>query len=146
MEQRGRKGAESLNVLSFVPGQRPAPPAHLTGSQADLWRAIVATKPADWFAADTFPLLEAYIVGFGIAATLKVQLDEFNPQWLTTDEGVERFDSLTKMYQRQSAALASLATKMRISQQSRYDAKTASTAAKGAGKGGARPWEAPGKG
>jgi probable addiction module antidote protein len=77
----------------------------------------------------TEPLLEAYCKGESIARTVSQQIEAFKPEWLTTGDGIERFKTLTGMYQRQCSVLAGLATKMRISQQSRYDAKRAATAA-----------------
>ena len=49
MAQRGRKSAVALATVAVIPGQRPAPPAELTEEQAEEWRAIVATKPPEWF-------------------------------------------------------------------------------------------------
>ena len=144
MENRGRRSAESLSVVTSIPGQRLAPPAHLSPSEIERWKAVTATKPADWFQADTAPLLEAYVRGETIALTLAKQLEAFLPEWLTTEDGIERYKALTGMYQKQSSVLCALATKMRISQQSRYDAKTAATAANKGGRGAPKPWERPG--
>lgn len=141
METRGRKSGASLGVVVSLPGQRPEPPDHLTEDQANRWRAITATKPADWFLADTAPLLERYVVEESTAKMVQQQLAEFRSEWLLTDDGLKRFQQLTSVHQKSAAVLCSLATKMRISQQSRYDAKQAATAANKGGGGTAKPWE-----
>src|SRR5690625_5273102 len=61
MKQRGRKSAGELAVASPVLVQpRPDAPVELTPEQADVWNEVVDALPADWFAAETHPLLIQY--------------------------------------------------------------------------------------
>jgi hypothetical protein len=42
----------------IIPGSRPDPPHELSPEQKAIWSSIVATLPATWFDATTFPLLK----------------------------------------------------------------------------------------
>lgn len=141
MEQRGRKSAESLLIGNVVhlKGQWPDAPAQLTQTQAENWNSIVRTKPSDWFGADTYPLLIEYVRAIDAASAIATALDGFQVEWMSDPEGLKRFEQLTRLQDAKAAMLARLATKMRLSQQSRYTEKTAATAAKQAH--GRKPWE-----
>lgn len=141
MEQRGRKSAASLQIGNVVHlnGQWPEAPEHLTESQVANWDKIVRTKPNDWFAADTYPLLIEYVRAIDGATAIAAALDRFQAEWMNDPAGLKRFEQLTRLQDAKAATLARLATKMRLSQQSRYTEKTAATAAKQAS--GRKPWE-----
>lgn len=139
MDQRGRKG-EFGNVV-HLPGQWPAPPEALTETQKDNWRAIVRTKPSDWFGSDTYPLLVEYVRAIDAADVLSRAMDGFKAEWMSEEEGLKRFERLSRLHDAKSATLARLATKMRLSQQSRYSEKVAATASRNA-KTVKKPWEA----
>lgn len=142
MAQRGRKSAESLSAVASIPGQRPPPPAELTKEQAAEWRAIVATKPAEWFSRDTHALLVDLCRHIIMARRVAEQIDAFPLEQLSGEEGLERYKVLGGMAERHSRVIASLSTKLRITQQSRSDAGKAATAHKSAAGGAAaRPWE-----
>ena len=134
-----RKSAASLAVVT--PGQRrPEPPAALQPAEADKWREIVSTKPGDWFTKDTHPLLMAYVRAMMASEVIAQQVAAFDPEWMADRDGLARFDRLMAMQERQGKLMAMLATKMRLSQQSKYGARGAETAARNAA-GGTRPWE-----
>jgi hypothetical protein len=98
--------------------RRPDAPADLDDEQAAEWRAIVDRLPADWFLRETHGMLAAYcrhIVSSRRVAELVARAQE------SEDLDIVVYDRLLKMQQRESLALATLATKMRISQQSTYD-------------------------
>src|SRR5918997_294465 len=59
---------------------------------------------------------------------------------LSTGEGLRRYGRLLAMRERETRAITALARSMRLTQQARYDARTANTAANRAG-GAPRPWE-----
>lgn len=142
MATRGRKSAASKEVsAAHLPGQRPAPPRDLTKFQSDEWRAVVARMPADWFTRETHGLLVQYVRHVENAAKLATAIDAFPASHLLTEDGAERFDKLTKMAEREGRAMSSLATRMRLTQQSRYKAETAATASKNAGTAAKKPWE-----
>lgn len=121
MNGRGRKSAASLSVISsngIEAFERPKPPTDLTQEQAREWIEIVNRLPADWFGRETEPLLAQYcrhIVASRRVAKLvaAAELDE--------ECDLKDYDRLLKMQEREGRAVSSLATKMRISQQSTYD-------------------------
>ena len=77
MLQRGRKSAADLSLVATLPGQRPEPPEKLSDSEAELWCAVVATKPSDWFTPDTAPLLVGYCRVSAYADQLTADMAKF---------------------------------------------------------------------
>ena len=136
---RGRTSAAAKEVHSLAPGaQRPAPPSHLTAAQRREWRAIVDRLPADWFTRENHALLAQYCRHVDNANRLAKAIAKTD---LATVAGAESFDKLTRMHEREGRAASSLATRMRLTQQSRYNAQSANTAAKNAGTAERKPWE-----
>lgn len=133
---RGRKSAASLAVIG--PGgvqtiRRPDPPAELTGEQADEWTAIVNSMSADWFPRATWPVL-AQLCRHIIRARRLAQLLDATEKSDGFD--VKEYRDLLRSEEEQSRAIASLETKLRITQQATVDKRT--------NKRGAsvkRPWE-----
>lgn len=131
-----RKSATSLSV---VPASAPAPlppaPADLpTEEERALWRDIVESKPADWFGPDSLPILKEYIravaTGNLLAAKIGAALDG-------DDASLIKF--LLDMRDKEARRASSLATKLRLTQQSRYGARSADRANHRAT--GKRPWQ-----
>lgn len=135
MAQRGRKSAASLAVVTPLEVvRRPTPPAELTDEQANEWRAVVNRLPADWFPRETHGLLAQYCRHV-IAARRIGQLVAAEEE--SEDFDLDRYDQLLKMQEREGRALSSLATRMRLSQQTTYSDKKTKPAAGGLKK----PWE-----
>ena len=129
MKQRGRKSASELSVAAPVQNiPRLPPPPELPEYEAHLWTSIVNTKPADWFQADSLPLLVSYCKHISQAHTLDRQIADFDPEWLKKDEGLKRYKVLTDMRERESRAQTALARSMRLTQQARVEPKTAGRA------------------
>lgn len=124
MEGPGRPSTAALSVVAISVAQRVQPPETLTARQAQLWREIVATKPAEWFAADTTPLLAAYVKAIDSHERLS---REFEMASLDADQ-MTRTKALCEMLTKTANLVASLATKMRMTQQSRYTPQSAGTA------------------
>jgi len=123
---RGKKSAAELSVVS-VAMRLPQPLPGMTEKQVSIWRMVVATKSADWFAADSYLLLVSYCRAWETADLLQDKIDAFDPVWLDDGEGLARYEKLLKMRSLQVANITSLATKMRLSQQSRYRGESAAT-------------------
>lgn len=104
--------AVAATVVSVVP--RPASPDDLTDEQAHEWDAIVSRMPADWFPRETHGLLAQYCRHV-VAARRIAQLIERQDGY---DLG--EYDQLLKMQEREGRALSSLATRMRITQQTQW--------------------------
>lgn len=138
MRTRGRKSAASLSVISgsgIEPVRRPEPPEELTDEQAGEWRSICNSLPADWFRRETYALLAQYCRHV-VTSRRIAQLIEAAEA--ASEFDLLEYDRLGKMAERESRILASLATKMRISQQATYDkSKKKPTQAK-------RPWDVDG--
>lgn len=136
MRQRGRKSAASLSVapVSFE-GRRPPPPVDLTAPQARTWREIIRSTPGGWFSAVQEPLLAAYCRHVSAADELARMIDKCKP-----DEDLRRYDTLLRMRERETKAISSLATRMRLTQQSQMHPRTAARAM-GDGEGGRKLWD-----
>ena len=133
MLQRGRKSSEGLSVVRVAPHERAAPPDRLGGEESTIWREIVASKPADWFGPDNLPLLEHYCTSVAESRRVARKLREVGPECL------DDYDRLINLQARVGGQLQGLATKMRLTQQSRYGARGAATASdRSAPK---KPWE-----
>ena len=140
METRGRKSVAELAVVPVVPGRRPDPPADLTESEARYWRDAVATKPAEWWKADTQILLTAYCRASAQHDVISSVINSIKPRTLKTEKGWAKYERMKKLQSSTSSELAQLATKMRLTPQSRYTAQSAATADAKASR--ARPWDA----
>ena len=137
MKSRGRKSAASLTVVPLGLGsRRPEPPAHLSTGQAATWRAIVGELPANWVTAGQEPLLVAYCQHCETA--------KFLSQWIASTDFQSchpaELNLLLTMRARETAAASSLATRMRLTNQSRMHPRTAGRRTEGQ-PGGSRPWE-----
>lgn len=127
-----RKSTASLAVapITSLPS-RIEPPADIPQAEAAVWRAVVATKPIDWFQADSAPLLREYCRAVAMCDRL-ADLIDMPPG--------EDFHTLLISRDREAKRVAQLAVKMRLTQQSRYTPQASATADKKAS--GFRPWEA----
>lgn len=128
-----RKSAAELatvsQVVSVVP--RPVAPSELTDEQAAEWEAVVSRLPADWFPRETHGLLAQYCRHVVEARRIA--------QLIERQEGydIKEYDMLLKMQEREGRALSSLATRMRITQQSQWSEQKG----KGGDKPDRKPWE-----
>lgn len=143
MATRGRKSTAALSVVvegKF--GQRPDSPVDLTDEQAAIWRETVASEAADFFGTAALrSMLADYCRHRASAAVVSEIIDTFKPEWLKASEGAKRYYGLLKMRESETRAAASLATKLRLTNQSRYTPQAAATAGRNAAKG-FKPWEA----
>lgn len=131
----GRKSLASLSVVPTTVIKRVEPPAGLTEAEADLFQQIVATKPADWWTVDNAPLLTEYVRALTMLDLLADQI-----RAALKDGEAATIKDLMKLRDMESRRAMSLATKMRLSQQSTYTEKSAQTAKNRSG-GGAKPWQ-----
>ena len=123
------------NVVSLSPPSvHLEPPEGLTDEQARVWRETVGARSADYFGEDSVPMLEEYCRVVCMCRLLAVQVE-------ATIAGGEvgELKALLDMRDKESRRLASLATKLRLTNQSRYTPKAAATAAKRGG--GGKVWQ-----
>jgi len=113
----------------------------LTERQAEIWRETVSSEPADWFGTAALrSMLSDYCCHREAVENVTQVLNQFKPDWLKNAEGAKRYKELLKMREAETRAAASLAGKLRLTNQSRYTPQAAGTAARNAAKG-LKPWE-----
>lgn len=117
-----------------TPSVHLAPSDHLTAAQAEIWRQTVNARAPDYFGQDAVPLLEEFCRVVVMCRVLAERIDT-----LTAKGEVEAIRALLEMRDRESKRLTSIATKLRITNQSRYTPLSAATAAR-KGNGG-KVWE-----
>lgn len=139
--KRGRKSSAELNVVTVNLLTRPDAPESLNHRQKEVWDEVVSGEPVDFFQTGALQLLLAsYCRHIEASEKASAVIDEFQTQWLKSEEGARRYDHLCKVRERETRAASSMATKLRITNQARYTPKAAATAAKNTTKL-AKPWE-----
>ena len=140
----------------IVPGsERLPPPDELRAVERKIWAAITARMPADWFTADTSPLLKQFCRHIALADGLMVEIGALEQELETlrgspepdrkrTFEVKEEMHVLMRLHGFESDRIANIGTKLRLTNQSRYRAEVAkdqhdTRAASGAP--GPKPWE-----
>jgi hypothetical protein len=139
MQQRGRKSAAALSVVVSNIDGRPHAPDDLSPDQQVIWDKTVANEASDTFrTAALQQLLKEYCRHVDTAYRLTKQVD------LATAEGsnhsLQDVDCMLRMRDRETKALADKATKLRLTNQSRYTPGAAGTAAKKA-SAEKKPWQ-----
>jgi hypothetical protein len=123
----GTRGRKSTAALLTAPAavqvvERQRPPHDLSDEEVEIWAAVVATEPADWFSPSTVPLLAEYcrhvIHARRVAELIERATSDIDRKTKKPTLVLEDYDRLLKMQERESRAVAMLATKMRITQQS----------------------------
>jgi len=141
---RGRKSAASLSVVAGTIDGRPQPPEDMTDFQREVWRRTVASEASTFFkTAALQQLLKEYCRHVEAAHNLALLIDKYGLSELTSDENLAKYEWLLKTRDRETKAVADKATKLRLTNQSRYTTQAAATATKNAG-GPRKPWEAAG--
>ena len=138
MKKRGRRSSAELAVIGpdgISAHPRPEPLDGLSDAQSEIWRAIVNRHPADWFSAGSEIVL-------GQLCRHTVAADKI-AQCIAKLEEAEDFDfalwrDMLAMQDRESARIAQLTTKLRLTPQARYTPKRAATQGRSAGNA---PWE-----
>lgn len=141
----GKRGPAPQNErIRALPGReqrRAPPPEGLTEAQRVLWRNIVETEPADLFDSEARRhLLRLYVEHATFRASLQELIDRVPIEKILdpeTEAGVER---MLRIRDRETKALVSLATRMRLTNQSRYTPSAAGTAGRN-NAGGPKPWD-----
>jgi hypothetical protein len=141
MQQRGRKKLADAVVIEGMFGKRAEPPPELPPRQVEIWLETVSTEPVEHFSsAATKAMLADYCAHRESVENIESVIRLFQPDWLKSAEGVKRYSELIKIRDSETRAASTLATKLRLTNQSRYTPKTAATAARNTEKG-FRPWD-----
>ena len=144
--KRGRKSTASKQTakVHVIDGGAPAlpqAPASLNADEMDVWNRVVRTEPPEFFNTDVLlDMLADYCRHRVASDVLSKTIAEFKPEWLKMEEGASRYDKLLRMRDRETKAVIRCATKLRITNQSRYTKGSAATASRNTTRT-ARPWE-----
>lgn len=131
MAERGRKSAASLSVVAGTIDGRPQPPGDLTKEQRVIWEKTVANEAADVFkTAALQQLLKEYCRHVTTALKLARMIEAMEVLEVISPDDLEDYDRLLKMRDRETKAIADKATKLRLTNQSRYTPQAAATASK----------------
>jgi hypothetical protein len=120
MAKRGRKSVGDLveTPLSLGAVPRPDAPYDLSDEEATEWWAVVSRLPAEWFPRETHGLLTNFCRHV-ISARRISQLIQAAEKGESLD--LDQYGHLLKLRERETRAASSLATRMRMTQQSTYD-------------------------
>lgn len=127
MKQRGRISSKALEIAEISVGaldrvERQRPPHDLTDEEVEVWVSIVNTEQADWFSPGNVPLLTQLcrhvVHARRVAELLERALSSVDPETKKPTLAIQDYDRLLKMQERESGAMMSLATKLRITNQS----------------------------
>ena len=99
---------------------------------------MVNSKPADWFGLEHVPIMVEYVRHVCRGYVVAGQLEVFTNEWLATDEGLKRFKDLSGIANKTAAMVKTLATSMRLTQQTVYHKDKAGM---GPGKGTGKVWQ-----
>lgn len=136
MRTRGRHSAAELSIVgpkSVEIVERQRAPHDLTDEETEIWARVVGSEPADWFSPSTAPLLAQYCRHVVHARRVAELIERATAD---PDLSIGAYDKLLKMQERESRAIATLATKMRIAQQS-----TTNWRGNKKPSAGRKPWE-----
>jgi hypothetical protein len=132
----GRKSAASLSVVAGTIDGRPKPPSDLTDFQRGVWERTVGSEAADTFrTAALQQLLAEYCRHVEMADWLEKSI-----QGCKDGGDLDDLVKLVRLRDCETKALADKATKLRLTNQSRYTPQAAGTASKKAGAE-RKPWQ-----
>jgi hypothetical protein len=164
MPKTGRLAGEDQRFVSDAPP--PEPPTSLGPAEVELWRRVTLALPPDWFSAENLPLLAAYcrhcVYADAIAADItavRAGLAELAGSLPATYQvtapaaaekakliaGLQReLRALQRTHASESGAMLAVATKLRLTQQSRFQANSAQARTRGRPPvDSPRPWDSP---
>lgn len=130
-----RISAEARSASALRAGAAPPePPKHLSKEAAEVWRAVAASKPADWFDAGAQLLLEQLCETaiHGRAVAKKLRDFRKSGAW---DECKPWEKRLALM----ATTISTLCTKLRLSVQAVMDRRSGRVGERGQGKPDAKP-------
>lgn len=113
-------------VVLPVSGAKVEPPIEMSEAEATIWRAVISSEPREFFRVDAqLGMLAAYCRHRAAADKIGRVVGEFEDEWLKSSDGVARYSKLLAMHDKEVRAGTSLATKLRLTNQSRYDEHSA---------------------
>lgn len=126
-----RKSATASAVVMLAPKhERPRlrAPEDLTDAQRAVWVSTTNALPADWFGQEHAPLLRRFCAHTARADQIERAMANLDPL-----ADLDAYRKLGGMATAESGKIAALARAMRLTQQSRLKAETASNKSRGGG-------------
>lgn len=106
-----------------APLARSAPP-YLTDRQADIWHALFTSRPDGYFSQADEPMLAALCVATSEHRRLASEIEDEND--------ITILGRVSRLMDMHAARIASIATRLRLTPQSRYTPERGAAAARGA--------------
>ena len=107
-------------------GERPEPPVILTKRQQDIWKAVVASEDPVFFNTEVLRgMLADYCKRRAIADEISEVIDGLGDTWSGDRGGALELERLLRMRDREQKAVANFATKLRLTNQARYQSAVA---------------------
>src|SRR5690606_37440856 len=122
-----------------MPLRMVAPPYDFSPEESVVWARVTATKPAEVWDSGSVPLLAQYCRAVVQSELVGELVRSVGTAMLTDPEELVRYKELRKIQNALSSEITSLARSMRLTQQSRYNAKNSDTASRRGG-GPSKPW------
>jgi|GraSoiStandDraft_16_1057320.scaffolds.fasta_scaffold945055_1 hypothetical protein len=129
-------------VTPFIPGteRRPSPPAQLDARERKIWTDITRRLPAEWFTAESQPMLKELVRHLRSADDLagdltlaRAAIDAIRktpePSAEALAEATREYRAVLRAHGYQSERIGNLATKLRLTPQARYAPSSAKRAA-----------------
>lgn len=104
-----------MGVTPIEIQDRPLPPLDFDNREASIWASIVNSMPADWFNIGSIPILTQYVRHTVASQNLASLIADVTAN--TEEINVKTYITLLRAQKEESSILASLATKLRITQQ-----------------------------
>jgi hypothetical protein len=137
-----RKSTAALSVVVSNIDGRPRAPDDLTEFQREVWDRTVANESADTFkTAALQQLLKDYCAHVETANALTVQINRAIE--VGSNISIDELTKLVRLRDCETKASADKATKLRLTNQSRYTPGAAATSSKNVGSA-AKPWQSVG--
>ena len=135
---------KSQAALSVVPPTkidgRPKAPAEFSDAQKEIWDRIVANEHHETFKTASLQMLLKELVRHATSADRLTKLiEEVEKKTEFDSKDLEDLERLIRMRARETSAMADKATKLRLTNQSRYNTRTAGSRAKQAAEP-RKPW------
>src|SRR6185369_7957874 len=142
---RKRSPRQKAAAFAVVDGgmagsRRPDPPHELTPTQADIWRQIVSSEPVDFFSSHTTrEMLKDLCCHRDTSDRLNKTINQFRDEWMRSSDGMKMLKQYLKARGDETRHFSLIATRLRLTNQSRYTPKAAATASRNSAA--VRPWE-----
>lgn len=121
-------------------GDRPEPPISLNERARFEWVRVCDRMPSDWFKDETLSMLQAYCEHVAEGEAIQMMIEQVRPLAMKDDEAYKQYRNLLRDKELQTRAALHGATKMRMTQQSSYNALNSHTA-KAKSDNGKKPWQ-----